>query len=425
MSDSRIELRHIGWRREGVGAAGAEAPIGAPRRKRGAHGGKAWVRASAPSSERLMDFHFTQDQDALRELAAKVLGDRSTDERLKALKAAGEWHDEQTWGALAQASLLGVAIPEDLGGSGLGFLELAILCEEVGRTVAQVPVLASLVLGALPVAEFGTPAQQHAWLPGVAAGTTVLTAGLTELNSDDPTRPTTTATRNGSGWILSGAKIAVPSAHAAARIVVPAATGASSVGVFLVDPKAPGVTVERQVLANGEPHGKVILRDVRVRAEDVLGDPGHGMTIVRWLVERATAACCAVQLGVCDRALRMTAAYTIERKQFDRAIASFQAVQQRAADAFIDLETIRMTTWEAVYRLAVGEPSTEHVRIAKYWASDGGQRIAVAAQHLHGGIGVDVDYPLHRHFWWAKHIELTLGSAPVQLARLGAELAER
>jgi alkylation response protein AidB-like acyl-CoA dehydrogenase len=165
------------------------------------------------------------------------------------------------------------------------------------------------------------------------------------------------------------------------------------------------------------------LKGVRVGADDVVGDPAGGAAIVRWIVERATVAYCATQVGVCDRALRMTAAYTTERKQFDRPIATFQAVQQRAADAFIDLECIRMATWEAIYRLANDIDATEMVRIAKYWASDGGQRIAVATQHLHGGIGVDVDYPLHRYFIWAKHIELILGPAPAQLAKLGAELA--
>src|SRR5512143_3051095 len=116
-----------------------------------------------------MDFNFTQDQEALRELARKILTDHSTEDRLKSLKAAGEWHDKPTWDALAQASLLGVAIPEEPGGSGMGIVELGILCEEVGRAVAQVPVLASLVLGALPVAEFGSAAQKRALLPGVAA----------------------------------------------------------------------------------------------------------------------------------------------------------------------------------------------------------------------------------------------------------------
>jgi hypothetical protein len=370
-----------------------------------------------------MDFDFTQDQQALRELARKILTDHSTDERLKALKAAGEWHDRQTWEALAQASLLGVAVPEALGGSGMGFVEVCLLCEEVGRRVAQVPVLASLVLGAFPVAEFGTVAQKQALLPGVAAGTTILTAALTEVANDDPTTPTTRATVAGRGWSIDGAKICVPSAELAARIVVPARLTSDEVAVFLVDPKARGVTLERQLLTSGEPHAKVTLTGVTVGAGDLLGDPAHGETIVRALVERATAAYCATQLGVCEQALRMTAAYTTERKQFDRAIATFQAVQQRAADAYIDLEAIRMSTWEAVYRLATGADATEMVRIAKYWASDGGQRIAVAAQHLHGGIGVDVDYPLHRYFLWAKHLELVLGAAPAQLAKIGAGLA--
>ncbi len=370
-----------------------------------------------------MDFNYSQDQDALRELARKILTDHSTDDRLKALRAAGEWFDKPAWDALAKASLLGIAIPEHLGGSGLGFVELSILCEEVGRAVAQVPVLASCVLGALPIAEFGTAAQKKAWLPGVAQGTTVLTAALTEVGNDDPVRPTTTATKDGSGWKLDGAKVCVPAGDVAARILVPATTGRGSVGVFLVDPKAPGVTVERQILTNWEPHAKLTMKGVRVGADDVLGDPTTGETIARWIAERATIAYCATQLGVCDKALRMTAQYTTERKQFDRAIATFQAVQQRAADAFIDLDCIRMATWESIDRLANGTPATEMVRIAKYWASDGGQRIAVAAQHLHGGIGVDVDYPLHRYFCWAKHIELTLGAAPLQLARIGATIA--
>jgi alkylation response protein AidB-like acyl-CoA dehydrogenase len=284
-------------------------------------------------------------------------------------------------------------------------------------------VVASLVLGALPIAEFGSAAQKKTWLPGVAAGTTVLTAGLIELANDDPARPTTTATRAGNGWTLDGAKIAVPAGDVAARVLVPAATGKGAVGVFLVDPTASGVELETQVLTSGEPHTKVTLSGVKVGADDVLGDPAKGEAIVRWLVERTIAAYCAVQVGVCDKAIRMTATYTTERKQFDRAIATFQAVQQRAADAYIDLEIIRMATWEAIYRLANGADASEMVRIAKYWASDGGQRIVVAAQHLHGGIGVDVDYPLHRYFWWAKQIELLFGSAPAQLAKLGAGLA--
>src|SRR5262245_42392078 len=264
-----------------------------------------------------MDFNYSQDQEALRELARKILTDHVTDDRLKSLKAAGEWHDRQTWNALAQASLLGVAVPEAHGGSGMGFVELGLLGEEVGRTVAQVPVLASLVLGALPIAEFGSAPQREALLPGVAAGTTILTAGLTEIANDDPTHPTTRATRDGGGWRLEGAKTCVPAGELATHILVPATTDAGAVGVFLVDPKARGVTVERQILTNWEPHAKVTLAGATVASTDILGDTARGPAIVRWMVDRATAAYCATQVGVCERALRMTAAYTTERKQFD------------------------------------------------------------------------------------------------------------
>src|SRR5262249_31623204 len=154
--------------------------------------------------------------------------------------------------------------------SGLGLIELAILCEELGRAVAQVPVLASCVLGALPVAAFGSSAQKSALLPGVAAGTTILTAGLAELANDDPCTPTTTGVRDGSGWKIDGAKICVVAGDRAARILVPARTGRDAVGVFLVDPKAKGVRVERQVLTNGEPHARVTLAGVTVGAGDVL-----------------------------------------------------------------------------------------------------------------------------------------------------------
>ncbi len=370
-----------------------------------------------------MDFALAPEQEALRDLARQILQDRVTHDRLKALEAAGEWFDRDAWASLAEAKLLGVAVPEAYGGSGLGLVELALLLEEVGRAVAPVPVLASLALGALPVAEFGSEEQRRRLLPGVVAGDVVLTAALVELGGEDPAQPATTARRDGTAWRLDGTKTCVPAGELATRVLVPAATGDGRLGVFLVDPGAAGVTVERQVLTNREHHARLRLAGATVPAADVLGDPREGRAIVRWLHQRALAAYCVTQVGVCDRALRMTAEYTTGRIQFDKPIASFQAVHQRAADAYIDLEAMRLTAWELVYRLAAGLPADDHAVIAKFWAAEGGQRVAVAAQHLHGGIGVDVDYPLHRYFIWAKHLELVLGGASAQLARLGATIA--
>ena len=363
-----------------------------------------------------MDFAFAPEQEALRELARQVLEDHVTHERLKAIEGEPEWFDRETWEALARTKLLGTAIPEAHGGSGLGLLELCLLLEQVGRTVAPVPAWPTLVLGALPIAEFGSPEQRRSWLPGVAAGEVLLTAALVEPAADDPTRPTATARRDGAVWRLDGVKICVPAAHVAARILVPARTERDT-GLFLLDPRAAGVTIERQVATNREPEGRVSLAGAP--AELLAG----GAASLEWLVERALVGLCAMQLGVAERALRMTAEYTTQREQFGRPIASFQAVHQRAADAYVDVEAIRLTTWQAAWRLAAGRPASREVAVAKFWASEGAHRVVYAAQHLHGGIGVDVDYPLHRYYLWSKQIELTLGSATRQLVRLGAELA--
>ena len=345
-----------------------------------------------------MDFSFTPEQEALRELARRILEDHVTHARLKAVEAHPDWFDREAWKALADARLLGVALPEDVGGSGLGLLELCLLLEQVGRAVAPVPVFPTLVLGAL-------------------AGEVVLTAALVEPGADDPETPATTAARDATSWRLDGVKTCVPAAHVAARVLVPARSVDGNVGLFLVDPRGSGVTLERQVATNREPQARLALDGAR-------GDPLPDAS-VGWLVERTLVGLSAMQLGVTERALRLTAEYTVRREQFDRPIASFQAVHQRAADAYIDVEAIRLTVWQAAWRLATGLPAAAEVAVAKFWASEAAHRVVYAAQHLHGGIGVDVDYPLHRHYLWAKQIELTLGSGTRQLVRLGAELAAR
>ena len=372
-----------------------------------------------------MDFTFSDEQAALQELARKILADRLTHEHLKAAEAAPQWFDLEVWAELAKAGLLGVALPEEVGGGGLGFIELCLLLEEIGRAVAPVPALATLVLGALPVAQFGTAEQRRRLLPGVIAGELILTAALAEAANDDPTRPTTVAHPDGSGWRLQGTKVCVPAAHLAGRILVPARTPAGGIGVFLLDPRSAGVEIARQATTNGEPQFQLKLSGATVGAGDVLGDASSGAAVVEWIVDRALVGICALEVGVTDRALRMTAQYTATREQFGKPIATFQAVAQRAADAYIDVEAIRWTMWQAAWRLAAGLPAADEIAIAKFWAADAGHRVVHAAQHLHGGIGVDLDYPLHRYFLWSKQLELTLGGATAHLARLGARLAQQ
>jgi alkylation response protein AidB-like acyl-CoA dehydrogenase len=371
-----------------------------------------------------MDFSLTEEQNTVRDLARKILEDLVTNDRLREVEASEEVFDCETWQELGKANLLGVAVDEAHGGSGMGFFTLCVLLEEVGRSVAPLPVLPSLVLGALPLQRFGSEAQKQRWLPGLARGDTIFSAALHEQGNPDPTRPALEARRDGDAYHLSGTKILVPAAQLAERILVPARTGEGEAGVFLVDPTAEGVTLEPQRVTNRQPHAQLRLDGARVGAEEALGGPKGGADLLPWLCERGTAAWCAVQLGVSVRALAMTGEYAGSRVQFGRPIGSFQAVHQRAADAYIQVEAIRLTTWDAAWRLDAEEPATDQVAVAKYWAAEGGQFVGYAAQHLHGGIGIDVDYPMHRYYLWAKQIELTLGTAPEQLDRLGARIAD-
>lgn len=370
-----------------------------------------------------MDFSLDEAQQELADLAAKILGEQVTAERLRELERAGEPFDRRLWEQLARANLLGVALPEDVGGMGYGIMELCVLLEQVGRHVAPVPLLATVGTAALPIAELGSDEQRRRYLPGVIEGASILTAALQEPLHGDPLAPSTTARPVDGGWRIDGEKVAVPYAPVAERILVTATTGPGAVGLFLVDPTADGVTLEPATATNREPQGHLTLAGVEVGPEDVLGDPAAGTAAVEWVVRRAVAGLCATGVGVLEQAVRITADYISQRVQFGKPIATFQGATLRAADAYVDTAAARVTTRSAVWRLAEGRPCAEELAIAKFWIADGGQRAAYACQHLHGGIGVDLDYPIHRYFLWAKELELTLGGATEQLLRLGSLLA--
>jgi alkylation response protein AidB-like acyl-CoA dehydrogenase len=370
-----------------------------------------------------MDFNPTEDQRALVELAARILSERATPARLAALEGDGRWLDEDLWRQLADSGIVGACLQEDVGGGGAGFTELALLLEQVGAHVAPVPLFETVLCGALPLDAFGTPEQRRRDLPDVAAGTALLTAALVESGRDDPRRPATTAAADGAGWRLSGVKSCVPLGAQARRILVPATAADGRVVVALIEPAAPGVTLRPQTATNGQPQAEVELAEVVVGAGDVLAGPDRGEEVLHWLLDRALAGLAATALGVSGKALALSATYTSGREQFGRPIASFQAVGHRLADAYIDVEAMRLTTLQAVWLLDSGLPATTEVQVAKWWAAEGGHRIAHAAQHVHGGVGVDLEYPLARYFRWSKQIEMTLGAATAQLLRIGATLA--
>jgi 3-oxocholest-4-en-26-oyl-CoA dehydrogenase beta subunit len=384
-----------------------------------------------------MDFSYSEEQDAVRELADRIFSERSTNERLKEIEvAAGEEGpiDRALYRELAGAGLLSIHLSEDDGGGGLNFVAACLVIEAAGRTAAYVPVIETMVYGAAPIARFGTSAQRQIWLPGVHRGDVILTAALAELVGEvivpGGTSPATRAIARDDGtWVLHGTKACVPAAMVADAVLIPATCTApdgssGGCGVFIVDAGTDGLVRTRQMTASGRPEAVLDLTGVVVGADRLLGGPAvDGAAVVTFITELATTALCVMEAGVCTTALALTGEFTKTRVQFDRPIATFQAVGQRAADAYIDTEGIRLTAWQAASRLSAGLPAASEVAVAKYWAAEAGQRVVHAAAHLHGGVSVDRDYPLHRYFLLTEHIELTLGGANESLRRLGRILA--
>jgi alkylation response protein AidB-like acyl-CoA dehydrogenase len=349
----------------------------------------------------IVDFTPTEASGELAGLARKILAER-----------------ESPWADLAGAGVLAAGLPASLDGAGLGLLEECAVLVEIGRAVSSVAYLPSVVLGAGAIAAFGSLAQQRRWALPAGRGSVVLTAALAEEDSDDPLSPAATAVPGPSGWRLSGVKTAVPAGTRADLFLVPACSSGSAM-VFLVSPSDGGVTVQPQELTDSTVAGRVVLDGVALPADRVLGGP----EVLRWLVLRGTVGLCAAQAGVIERALELTAEYARSREQFGRPIGAFQAVAQRLADAYIDVEAVRLTMWQAAWRLASGEPCDAEVAVAKFWAADAGHRVAHTAVHVHGGMGIDTSYPLHRYFVAAKRNEFELGGATAQLRRIGADLA--
>jgi alkylation response protein AidB-like acyl-CoA dehydrogenase len=313
-----------------------------------------------------MDWTPSEMQEAIAELAPQILGDGSP------------------WAALVEAELLELTDP----------LDIATLLIAVGKAGGTVPVLETLVMGA-PVRRAGLDIPYGA----------VLTAGLCEVHATDPRRA---RTRVEAGR-LYGEKVCVPALDRAAWVVVP-----TTDGLWAVRPE--DAEVVPQVGTNGDALGMLKLdgcRGTRLAGREALDDWVRGIEV----------GICALLLGLAQRALTMTAKYASEREQFGKKIGTFQAVSQRAADAWIDTWAMEVTMWQAAWRLGQGLPCDREIAIARYVASEGAHRVTAAAQHLHGGMGFDRDYALHRYFLTVKQWEFVLGGASAHLARIGGMLA--
>ncbi|MEU7724542.1 acyl-CoA dehydrogenase family protein [Streptomyces sp. NPDC040724] len=339
-----------------------------------------------------MDFHPTEEQAAAAGLAARIFADLATHERLA---AAGTGSDAELWKALTTAGLT-AAVEE------IGLLGLVLLLEEQGRTTAQIPYAATCAYGILPVAAHGSPEQRGRLLPALGSGEAVATGAF-------PARGRITTSSEGR---LTGTAPAVPWLRDATHVLVPDADRA----LWLVRTDAPGV--ETAAVETTAPWAAGRLTLSGAEAERIGSDGAYEDTLAA-----ARTAFAGLQAGVCAGSLARAVEHTSTREQFGRPLSTNQGVMLRAADAYMDTEAIRVTAYEAAWRIDQGLPAREHALTTAWWASEAGKRVVHAGQHLHGGMGADLDHPVHRHFLWGRQLDAYLGCGSELLAELGASIA--
>ncbi|WP_416977878.1 acyl-CoA dehydrogenase family protein [Streptomyces sp. T028] len=382
-----------------------------------------------------MDFTFSEEQQAAAEAArgvfAGVAPDAVPSPALTQGRPVADDLDRELWGRLAAADLLSLLLDEEYGGAGLDAVALCLVLRAAGKVLARVPLLESGAAAAA-VQAYGGPELRSELLARSGRGEVVLTVASNGRTGHDAAELAVTARQDGEGsegseggadWILDGVQTAVPWAHEADHILVPARTGDDRSVLAVVAREREGVVLAEQISTTGERLGELRLESARIPARYVLGADGAW----EWLRQLLATGTCALALGVGDRVLGMTSDYASKREQFGHPIATFQAVAVQAADRYIDLRAMEVTLWQAAWRIASGAPgalpASGDVAVAKIWASEGVRRIVQTAQHLHGGFGADVDYPLHRYHAWAKHLELSLGPAAAHEEALGDLLA--
>ncbi|KAB8181140.1 acyl-CoA dehydrogenase family protein [Microbispora catharanthi] len=353
-----------------------------------------------------MDFDLDETHAELRALAASVLDREADQARIEAHERGGRPYDAGAWKALAQAGLLGACLPPEAGGAGLGPLAMAVILREAGARVAPVPALPGLI-AALTVAGHGTDAQRRALAP-FAEGEEVLTVAFREAGAG-PGDPPAAIARDGR---ITGRPGIVPYAAEASSILVPALSDGEA-ALFLV---RPGAARLRPVpTAAGEPAAVVILEDA---PGEMVGEPdGAAVAALRL---NTLAAVTATASGVLAGALALTKGHIATRRQFDRVLAEFQAVTMQIADVYIAARALDVAMWTGVWRLGEGLPAERDLAVAAYNAAADAVRALYTCQHLHGGVGLDLTYPLHRYFGLGKHLAHLLGGEQAQLDLIGA-----
>jgi alkylation response protein AidB-like acyl-CoA dehydrogenase len=361
-----------------------------------------------------MKLTLTEEQEMLKKTARDFLADKCSKKFIKQMEESETGYSGELWEEMAELGWTGLAFPGEYGGGDMNFLDLAVLLEEMGRACLPSPFFSTVVLGGLPILDLGSDEQKQEYLPKIIHGEKIFTLALTEpgYHNYSASSATIAATRNNGNYIISGTKLFVTDAHTADYLLCVAKTKPENgITIFLVNAKNPSIKYTVLKTIAGDKQCEVIFDQMPVPEGNILSRPNQGWSTVQKILERAAAGKCCEMVGNIQRVLEMTVDYAKERKQFDRPIGSFQAIQHYCADMATDVDGARFSTYRAAWMLSEGLPCTKEVAIAKAWIGKASQRVFALAHQIHGAIGATIEHDLHYYTRRAKAAELAFGDA--------------
>ena len=367
-----------------------------------------------------MDFALNEQQEMMQTLARDFLSDEYTDKVLKAMVEDEKGHSPELWQKLAAVNLTGLAIPEEYGGVG-DFLDLIVVLEEMGRACFISPFLTTIVLGPSTIIEAGSEEQKQQYLPAITEGKSIITLAVTESSGSYlPDDISLKAEQKGSDYILNGTKLFVPDAMNADHIICVARTK-EGITLFILDINTNGIKITPLKTVSGDKQCEVTFTNVKVAAENILGEVDKGWAYIEKVMLKANVARCAENVGLSQQALNMSLDYAKERIAFGHPIGAYQSIQHRCADMLIDVDGSRFVTYQAAWRINEGLPAEKEVAIAKAWVSQASRRVMNSAHQVHGAIGFTEDHILHYYTKKARFNEFSFGDVAFHLGKI-AEL---
>ena len=361
-----------------------------------------------------MKLILTEEQEMLKKTARDFLADKCSKKFIKQMEESDTGYSKELWEEMAELGWIGLAFPEKYGGGDMTFLDLAVLLEEMGRACLPSPFFSTVLLGGFPILDLGSDEQKQECLPKIIRGEKIFTLAITEpgYHNYNASSATVAATRNNGNYIISGTKLFVTDAHTADYLLCVAETKPENgITIFIVDTKNSRIKYTVLKTIAGDKLCEVIFDQTPVPEANILGRLDPGWSTVQTIIERAAAGKCCEIVGNIQRVLEMTVDYAKERKQFDRPIGSFQAIQHYCADMATDVDGARFSTYRAAWMLSEGLPCTKEVAIAKAWTGKASQRLFALAHQIHGAIGATIEHDLHYYTRRAKAAELAFGDA--------------